>query len=141
MANINRLQINNSMAKYYSDRAEEYKNQAAAYCAQAQTDSNNVSVAVSYTEALVEQAISDINHTEAVAETSVNSAATTAIVSINSVRTEGISELNSVISAATSDIDLSRQTCQEMAERATFGWNITDDGEAIVFTKIESEEE
>ena len=64
-----------------------------------------------------------------------------AVGSINAEKTSAIGEINSTISAAMTDIELNRQICEEMAERATFGWNIEFQDDSIVFTAVEPEEE
>lgn len=63
------------------------------------------------------------------------------IIEINNTVQQSKTELTSMINAATASIEQSRQICEEMAQRATLGWNIEFQDDSIVFTAVEPEEE
>jgi len=83
--------------------------------------------------------ISTINSTKTNAITSVQAAQTSAVSSVNSAKTSALSEINATITAAETDIEHNRQICEEMAQRATLGWNIEIEDNILKFTKVEDE--
>lgn len=70
---------------------------------------------------------------------SINIETTQGVSSINSAKTSALTEINATISAAETSIEASRAICEEMAQRATLGWNIEFQDDSLIFTSVESE--
>lgn len=91
--NKNRITVSNSMAQFYSDKAEESKNQAASYAAQAKASAEYAEQKATEIDNIYDGSVEEITSSKTGALSEINAALSSALSSVSTSKDGAIDEI------------------------------------------------